>query len=146
MPASVRRSSLAFFVVVAGFGLSIGAVNAAGPSSDALGEGLQGAWMEQSAACGDVYVTKGKKTRFREPVNMFAPALMIRGRTIITPGATCRIMKIEAEGDKKKLSLSCTTSISSSPVTALFSQAQDGSIYRYSAATGAGSRYVRCGP
>jgi hypothetical protein len=146
MPANARRLGLALLVAAVGSGLGSAAVCAAEKSNAALAEGLQGAWMEQSADCGDVFVTTGKQTRFREPVNMFAPALMIRGRDIITPGATCRILQTEPEGDKTRLSLSCTTSISSSPVTALFSQGDDGSIYRYSAVTGSGSRYVRCGP
>ena len=106
---------------------------------------LQGAWLQPSVSCDQVYVATKKGMAFRKPVSMFAPALMISGNRIITPGATCRIVSITPVGTRKSLSLSCATSISSSAVTALLSIGEDGSLHRYTSETDIGSRYERCG-
>jgi hypothetical protein len=108
---------------------------------------LQGAWLQQSMSCDQVFVSTKRGMAFRKPVDMFAPAFIVSGSRITTPGATCRIQSVSLKGDRKVLSLSCATSIAVDTAKAVLSVAQDGSLYRYTSEDDKdGSKYDRCRP
>src|SRR4051812_20134545 len=71
---------------------------------------LRGAWLQPSMDCQDVYMKTKAGMNFKRPVSVFAPAILVTGRTIKTPGAVCKVQRVTIQGDKKTLSLSCTTS------------------------------------
>ena len=106
---------------------------------------LQGAWLEQSMSCDQVFVAGKKGMVFRKPVNIFVPGLIISGNRITTPGATCRIRSIKPSGKLQVLSLSCATSVSHADVQALVSMSAGGEFIRHTSDTDPGSRYERCG-
>jgi len=117
------------------------AENKAGLSS------LQGAWIEQSMDCAQVFKPAKRGMAFRPDVSVFAPAMVVSGRRIATPGATCTIQSISQLSDRMTLNLGCTTTITTSPVKAYVSVAQDGSLVRYNNATDSvGSKYEACKP
>ncbi|CAM5771442.1 hypothetical protein LMIY3S_03510 [Labrys miyagiensis] len=108
---------------------------------------LQGAWVEQSMSCDQVYSPGKRGMAFRKDVSVFAPAFMISGRRIRTPGASCSIQGISYKGDRMILNLGCTTTITSSPVKAYLSAGKDGELYRYNDDVAqVGSRYDACKP
>jgi hypothetical protein len=110
-------------------------------------QSLQGAWVEQSMNCADVYRSAGRNMVFRKDVSIFAPAFIISGRRIRTPGASCSIGRITYKGDRMILSLGCTTTITTSPVKAYLSISGDGTLYRYNDDVDhAGSKYGSCKP
>jgi hypothetical protein len=107
---------------------------------------LQGAWVQPSAECADVFVKTKRGMAYKHPVSIFAPALLITGKTIRTPGAVCKVGSIKPTGDKQAVKLACTTMISTDGVDALLSVSSDGDLFRYTSEDDHGTRYVRCGP
>jgi hypothetical protein len=106
---------------------------------------LQGAWLEQSLPCGEVFTPSGKGLGFRKPANMFAPAFIISGNRISTPFASCRITAVKPAGSRQALTLGCTTSIATADVRALLSATPDGALMRYlNDSDTVGSKYQRC--
>lgn len=107
---------------------------------------LQGAWLQESVTCDQVYTTGKTRTEFKKPRNIFAAAFLVSGNRLTTPGATCRILSITPSGDRTQLSLSCATAIGVDPVKTELSLSQDGSIRRYlNKEDPVGSKYERCG-
>ncbi|MBS7696492.1 MULTISPECIES: hypothetical protein [unclassified Chelatococcus] len=92
---------------------------------------MQGAWLAKGADCADVYQKSGKGTSFRKPVDLFAPAFMIVGNRLTTPGATCRIKSAKPSGNLQQLVLDCVNAIGSNDVRVLVSSQSDGSLNRY---------------
>ncbi len=108
---------------------------------------LQGAWLEGSSSCEQVFVAGKKGMSFRKPVNIFLPAVIISGDRVTTPAAVCRIRSIAQAGNRKILTLACTTQISEVTVKAPVALI-DGGLTRYTSEseTDTGSRYERCNP
>jgi hypothetical protein len=107
---------------------------------------LQGAWLEQSMKCQEVYVPKRNGMAFRKNVNLFAPAILISGTRLATPGAICQIRSLSGAKDRQTMLLSCATSITHTPITAYISF-RDGALYRFTDESDqVGSRYDRCLP
>jgi hypothetical protein len=106
---------------------------------------FQGAWVQPSTECAEVFVESKRGMAFKKPVSIFAPALLIIGRRISTPGAVCTVRSSSASGDRQALDLSCATAIATDPVKTLLSIAADGALYRYNKSEDNGTRYVRCG-
>lgn len=108
--------------------------------------GLQGAWVQESFTCDQVYTTGKTRTEFKKPRNIFAAAFLVSGSRLTTPGAVCKILSISGSGERKLLSLSCATAIGVDPVKAEISLTQDGSLRRYlNKEDPVGSKYDRCG-
>jgi hypothetical protein len=108
---------------------------------------LQGAWVEQSMNCEQVFRPTKRSMAFRRDVSVFAPAFIISGRRITTPGASCTINRISYKAERMILNLGCTTTIATSPVKAYLSVSNDGAVYRYNDdVETAGSKYNSCKP
>lgn len=108
---------------------------------------FQGAWLEEGQICANVFVAAGKTLGFKRPANAFAAAFVIRGQQLSTPLATCRIGRINPQGERQIIHLSCTTTIATDTARAVLSLSQDGGLYRYSAPEGGtATRYRRCTP
>jgi hypothetical protein len=109
--------------------------------------GMQGAWLEQSMTCNQVY-TKGKKAMtFKNPRNVFAPAFIVSGRRVLTPGANCSIQSISKGNGRDIINLSCATTITSTPIKIFISKTADGALIRYNDNIDkVGSRYEPCSP
>ncbi|CAH1660594.1 conserved exported hypothetical protein [Hyphomicrobiales bacterium] len=106
---------------------------------------FQGAWLEEGQICANVFTAAGQGLRFKRPANAFAAAFVIRGHRLSTPLATCRIGRISRSGERQIMHLNCTTTIATDTARAVFSPAQDGGLYRYSADEGGtATRYRRC--
>jgi hypothetical protein len=109
------------------------------------GSGVQGAWVEQSQKCGDVFTFRNGKPRFKEPVNIFAPGMIITGKRLVTPQATCSLKSAKADGSRTLVTLRCANSISQSDVKVLLAKLPDGRLARYYDENDrSGSRYTYC--
>lgn len=109
--------------------------------------GFQGAWLEEGQVCANVFVGTGKGLGFKRPANAFAAAFVIKGQQLATPLATCRIGRVSPQGERQIMHLSCTTAIATDTARAVLALAQDGGLYRFSAAEGGtATRYSRCTP
>ena len=97
--------------------------------------------------CEQVYRPAKGNMVFRKDVSVFAPAFIISGRRIRTPGANCTISRISYKGDRMILNLGCTTTITTSPAKAYLSVSDDGALYRYNDDVDhTGSKYGSCKP
>ncbi len=141
MTASTRRRTLiAASLYVAMLSL------ATPPEARAQAGAFQGAWLEEGGACSSVFVSKGRAIAFRRPAAAFAPAFIVAGQRLATPLATCRIVRMTAQGDRQMLNLSCTTTVSSDSARAVFALAEGGTLNRYLGPEGGiATKYQRCG-
>lgn len=106
---------------------------------------VEGAWLDQNLECSAVYVMTGKGARFKQPVDLFAPAFIISGKRLTTPQATCSLKSKSAMNDRTAVQLSCANSVSVSPVTIQLSRASDGTLVRYMDSNDkSGSKYKMC--
>jgi hypothetical protein len=108
-------------------------------------QALTGAWVQGGEQCQGVFTRGGKSVAFKKPVNPFAPAFIISGNQIRTPGASCRIKGSKSSGNSRILALACTTSVSTDEVPARLEPMPDGTLRRYlNAEDKVGSKYERC--
>jgi hypothetical protein len=132
---------------VVGLGLAF-AMSAAVSGGIAAESGLsafQGAWLQSSPSCAEVYSFSGKDVSFRSPVDIFAPAFIISGNRLRTPQASCRIRSVKPAGDRQLLTLDCANMVSANEVRVLMARAPDGSLRRYfNDQDTAGTPYQRC--
>jgi hypothetical protein len=121
------------------------AMVAVSPPALAQASLLQGAWVEEGTECASVFASTAQAVDFRRPAVAFAPALLITGTRLKTPLASCRIAAVKANGVRQVLTLRCTTTVSSASAQAVLAPAEDGGLYRYSAAEGGiATKYHRC--
>jgi hypothetical protein len=108
---------------------------------------MQGAWLQGSSPCWDVYTATGKGIAFKKSASAFAPGFIVSGNRLTTPVSTCRIQSLEAHDDRQVMSLNCTGAVSTMDVKILISVSPDGVLYRYvDAEDRVGSKYQRCAP
>lgn len=106
---------------------------------------LQGACLEDGSSCAGVFVATRRGVAFKRPASAFAPAFIVSGRQLSTPLATCRLVGINASGDRRVARLHCTTSVATDTARLILSPATDGGVYRYhSLEGGIATRYQRC--
>ncbi|TGD95382.1 hypothetical protein EU555_28440 [Methylobacterium nonmethylotrophicum] len=107
--------------------------------------GYQGAWLLSGRDCADVYPSSGKGTSFKRPLDLFAPAFIVAGNRLRTPGASCRIASIKPAGDRQILMLDCANAVSASEVRVFLAVSPNGSLKRYySEQDPTGVEYQRC--
>jgi hypothetical protein len=128
-------------------GAGLATAGALGPASSAPPQlsALQGAWLQQSTHCDDVYTSSGKAMSFKKSVNEFDPAFIVSGARLKTPVNSCRIGKIVPAGNRWMMKLDCTGKISTMVANIQFSLTADGALLRYlNDQDPNGSRYERC--
>jgi hypothetical protein len=114
-------------------------------AQNANGQGIQGAWVGQGLKCDDIFSSKGAYPRFRKPVNIFAPALIITGKRLVTPQASCRLRSVNPQGDRSVVTLDCANSVSLATTKVYLARTPDGSLVRYYDENDtSGSRYIAC--
>jgi hypothetical protein len=143
---AMKSAARLFYVFAVLFGTATVATPSLAARASAIPQ-FQGAWLEQSMTCDQVYTKGNKSPSFKSPRNIFAPAFIISGSRILTPGASCSIQSVREANGRKIMNLSCATSITHSPITVFLAPSQDGGLIRYNDATEkVGSRYERCTP
>lgn len=111
---------------------------------EALAQGVEG-YVASGTQCSDVFVSSKNGLAFSRNVDVFAPAFLIKGKTLSTPTATCKLRRSSAKGDVRELHFECVNSISYSPVNVFFRRGENGSLIRLASETETiGSRYDRC--
>lgn len=114
-------------------------------AAEAAEAGLEGAWLQQGTECADVFARSGKKTSFKKPVDLFAPAFIISGSQVRTPQASCRIKSVRPAGERRILALSCATPVAVDQARAILAPSADGSLRRFlNDQDTTGSSYRRC--
>jgi hypothetical protein len=127
-----------------GFGLAAFGAMSGAMAAEANLSAFQGAWLQQSLSCEEVFAPAGKGFSFRKPVNIFAPAFIISGNRLRTPQASCRIKSIKPAEDRQVLTLSCANSVSANDVTVLMAPDADGLKRFFNDQDKTGSLYTRC--
>jgi len=108
---------------------------------------FEGAWLEPGVPCARIYVWDGKGASFRKPLNIKISALIISPKQIATPRALCRIRSISGTGERRMLSMTCSTPLKFSPMEEVLSISADGVLHRHLAGSDvAETRYERCSP
>jgi hypothetical protein len=127
-----------------GFGLAAFGAMSGAMAAEANLSAFQGAWLQQSLSCEEVFAPAGKGFSFRKPVNIFAPAFIVSGDRLRTPQASCRIKSIKPAGDRQVLTLGCANSVSANDVTVLMAPDADGLKRFFNDQDKTGSLYTRC--
>jgi len=115
------------FVRAAGLGLFLAAAGVPSALASDLST-LQGAWLEDSIPCDEIF---GKGGSFKRPLNLFASAFVISGNRVRTPLASCGVKSVKSDGSRRILLLNCTTSIAPGEAKAILEKAPDGSLKRF---------------
>ena len=106
---------------------------------------LSGAYVGPGQSCEEMFVSRKGKASFKEPRNAFSSALLVRGKTVSTPMASCRIGRSSSENGVITLDLNCTNMMSSHGLKAYFSRRDDGGLVRLSGPNEtSGDSYQRC--
>jgi hypothetical protein len=96
-------------------GLAFGALLllGCGPTGAAeMDSRLSGAWATSKADCQKLFVRQGGAFAYRQPVDQFAQAAIIRPGTVILPNQTCQLTKATHDKGLTTLDLQCRDSIS----------------------------------
>jgi len=109
------------------FGLSLSQAIAANSALSAY----QGAWLAMGPDCGEVFVSAGKGSAFKKPVDLFAPAFIVAGTSLRTPQASCRIKSVRQTGERQLLVLDCANSVAGHEVRVPMALRPDGSLSRF---------------
>ena len=127
-----------------GAGLCVAALLCVGTAA-AAEKALEGAWLEGTMACEEVFTRAGKAASFKKPVNVFAPGFIISGNQVRTPQASCRIKGTKTSGERRILALACATPVAADAATAILELSADGTLRRFlNDEDKVGSIYKRC--
>jgi hypothetical protein len=106
---------------------------------------LTGAWATDTAACAKVFVTKAKKTSFRQDSDMFGSGFIMDGPRIRGRMASCTVSKTTQDGDIIHMLASCATDIMYSNVQFSVKVLDDNKITRiFPGIDGMELTYYRC--
>ena len=146
LPLEDVAMGIARCVGAAGLGLGFAASVGVSDTLAAAGlSGYQGAWLLEGRDCAEVYLSAGKGTSFKKPIDIFAPAFMVSGSRLRTPMASCRIKSVRPSGDRQRLVLDCANAVAGQEVRVLMATSPNGTLRRYyddQDPTGVG--YQRC--
>jgi hypothetical protein len=84
----------------------------------------------QDGTCDETFARAGKGISLSTGQRV-APAFIITGNRLRTPAASCSIKSVKPRGDRRVLSLQCSTAVAVEPVTAILGTSADGSLVRY---------------
>jgi hypothetical protein len=136
-----------FGAIVLASSMGLALAGALGPALSAEPQlsALQGAWLQQSSNCADVYTLARQTVTFRKDVNEFVPGFIVKGNHLTTPVNMCRIARIVPAGKRWMMKLACTGSVSTMDANVQFSLTNDRALLRYlNDQDTTGSKYVRC--
>jgi hypothetical protein len=104
-------------------------------------------YVATGTTCESAFVRSKSGLQFAPKVDAFAPAFIIKGKTLSTPLARCRLTRSAMKGDMREVSFECASSISYAPVTLYFRRGENGSLIRQASATERdGNLYEVCKP
>ncbi len=108
-------------------------------------QSVAGAYVASGTECKDTFSKNKSGIGFAKGVDIFAPAILIKGKKLYTPLAACSLKKASVNGDVHKLDLECASSISYASVAVYFRRGENGSLIRQADASGRdGDRYEKC--
>ena len=73
---------------------------------------LIGAWAASEADCARLFQRRGKALAYRQPMDKFAQAAIVKSQRIRLPSAVCQVESASKEGGALKLNAECQDSIS----------------------------------
>jgi len=87
--------------------------------ANALEERLAGAWAQSESDCKEVFEAKAGSVTFRQPVNTFISAFIVKGQDVTGVNGSCHINSASSsENGYLRLKLECRTAISFLPMDA----------------------------
>lgn len=96
--------------IVAVLATGIAATSGGGAFAEGL-DALQGAWTLGGVDCGETFVKNGSTWQFKDRDSSLNTGLIIEGKKMLGPGATCTIGRVTNKGDHLVVSLGCEDAI-----------------------------------
>ncbi|MEQ1954491.1 hypothetical protein [Mesorhizobium sp. CN2-181] len=93
-------------------------------------EETQGAWAMTGTNCGDTFKLAGKNFEFIDRDASLSTGIIIEGKKVIAPEATCTIERVKSETDHFTALLSCADSLTFSSISVSFKILADGTLQR----------------
>ncbi|MFI0844203.1 hypothetical protein [Mesorhizobium sp. IMUNJ 23232] len=91
----------------------------------------QGAWvMTGTMQCSDVFKLAGKNVEFIDRDSSTSTGLIIEGKKVIAPQATCTVERVKSEKDHFTALLECADSLMFSSTSVSFKLLPDGTLER----------------
>ena len=130
-----RLSALSLFVLLCCASLGVPAEAA----------DFTGAWTTDASVCSKVFVKNGARVSFAKDSELSGGGLIIEGRDIRGPGATCRIKTAKEDDAVTHMILSCATDIMFSDVQFSIRSVNANEIFRmFPNMPGMETKYYRC--
>jgi len=109
---------------------------------------LIGAWAPSASDCKEIFETQGENLTFRQPVNTFTSAFIVRERDIRGVNGSCRIGQSSSADGYLRMKLDCTAGIGFLPVDARIKVISDNEISYGDASNDPSidATYERCSP
>lgn len=89
-------------------------------SAEATMEAMQGAWAMAGTDCGAIFERTGSEVRFKDPGSSLDTGIIVTGRKVVGPSATCTTTSISEKGDHFSVLLNCADAVLSSTVSMSF--------------------------
>ena len=104
-----------------------------------------GAWTTDDKACSKVFARSGARVSFAKESELSGGGLIIEGKEIRGPGATCRIKTAKEDGDVTHMILTCATDIMFSDIQFSIRSVNANEIFRmFPNMPGMETKYYRC--
>jgi hypothetical protein len=104
-----------------------------------------GAWTTDASVCNKVFAKSGARVSFAKDSELAGGGLIIDGREIRGPGASCRIKTAKEDGDVTHMILTCATDIMFSDVQFSIRSVNANEIFRmFPNMPGMETKYYRC--
>lgn len=95
-----------------GIVLAAGMAAVSGNGAFAAGlDAIQGAWTLDGGDCTDIFVKDGNGWKFKDRDSSLNTGLIISGKKLLGPGATCSIGRVNDKGDHLVVALGCEDAI-----------------------------------
>src|ERR1043166_308472 len=115
------------------------------PGAPAEAADLTGAWTTDANVCNKVFVKSGARISFAKDAELSGSGLIIEGREIRGPAATCRIKATKEDGDMTHMVAACATDIMLSDVQLSVRSVNANEIFRmFPNMPGMETKYFRC--
>ena len=106
---------------------------------------LTGAWTTDASVCNKVFVKSGARVSFAKDSELSGGGLIIEGREIRGPAATCRIKAAKEDSAVTHMILTCATDIMLSDVQFSIRSVNANEIFRmFPNMPGMETKYYRC--
>ena len=119
---------------------------ASGSFADSIDARVLGAWTTSQPDCKRLFVGSSGGLAYRQPVDKFAQAAIIRPQQILLPASTCQVQHVSHEKAIIKIAAQCNDSISYTSQNLQIRVTSDGEIvYSPTGDPALDTTFIKCG-